>query len=142
MYVCMYVCMQFAVTRIFFSFSNDIGNPCSCTPLIPLSVTFEPLSNLMTFLCRLKYRYVLQAKRSAALKGLHVAWRKGGCTRLEDFSPSKICQPYEQLCSTRLHQTIYTSSLYQPASSPNSSQKKGKSVFFSRSSRTARTCRV
>ena len=52
---------------IFFSFSNDIGNPCSCTPLIPLSVTFERLSNLMTFLCRMKYRYVRQAKRSAAL---------------------------------------------------------------------------
>ena len=58
---------QFAVNRIFFSFCNDIGNPCSCTPLIPLSVTFARLSNPMTFLCRMKYRYVRQAKPSATL---------------------------------------------------------------------------
>ena len=58
---------QFAVNPIFFSFSNDIDYPCSCTPLIPLSVTFVRLSNLTTSLCRLKYRYVRQAKRSAAL---------------------------------------------------------------------------
>ena len=103
---------QFAVNRIFFSFSNDMGSPFSCTPLIPLSVTFVRLSNLTTSLCRLKYRYVRQAKRSAALYGLHVAWHREGSTRLEDFSPSKICQPYEQLCRTRLHQMIYTSSLY------------------------------
>ena len=61
---------------------------------------------------------------------------------MEDFSPSKFHQSYEQPCSTDLHQTIYTSRLYQPAASANSPQKKRKSVFFSRSSRTVCTCRV
>ena len=118
---------QFTVNRVLCSFTNDIGNPYSCAPLISLCVTFVRLSNLATFLCRLKYCYcvklnVQQLCRVSALLCAGGGGGGGSCTRLEDFSPSKICQPYEQLCSTRLHQLIYTSSLYQPASSANSLQ--------------------
>ena len=58
---------QLTVNRVFFSFTHDNGNPYSCTPLISLSVIFVRLSNLTTSVCRLKYRDVRQAKRSAAL---------------------------------------------------------------------------
>ena len=65
---------QFTVNRVLCSFTNDIGKPYSCTPLISLCVTFVRLSNLATFLCRLKYCYcvklnVQQLCRVSALLG-------------------------------------------------------------------------
>jgi len=40
------------VNHIFTTFTNDIDNQCSCTPLISFSVTFVHLSNLTPFLSR------------------------------------------------------------------------------------------